>query len=97
MANVMELKLETTDGTNYEVSVIFADMIRYDIVRNREKMPAREGNEFLFMGLIAFCALLRTGQIPAGTKTADFLNTIASIEPVDAVEADEEAAEFQAE
>ncbi len=91
MAEVMNFKVSTTDEKNYEVKAVFADLIRYDVLRNRLNFPPREGNEFLFMGLIAFCALLRTGQIPNESKPEDFLNTIAMLEPIE-----EDEAEFPA-
>lgn len=83
MSNLMELKLETLDGETYEVSAVFADLIRYDVIRAKLNFPTREQSEFLFMGLVAFCALVRTGQLKTDEKPADWMNTIASIEPVE--------------
>lgn len=91
MSEAMKFKVETTEGKEYNVTAVFADLIRYDILRSRLGWPGREGNEFLFMGAVSFCALLRTGQIPNETKPDEFLNTIAGIEPQV-----EEGAEFPA-
>lgn len=91
MSEAMKFRVQTTDDKEYNVTAVFADLIKYDILRSRLGWPGREGNEFLFMGVVSFCALLRTGQLPTETKPDDFLNTIASIEPQV-----EEGAEFPA-
>jgi hypothetical protein len=82
MSESLNFNVATTDGKEFTVTAVFADLIKYDVLRNRLGFPGREGNEFLFMGLITFCALLRTGQIPTESKPEQFLETIASIEPV---------------
>lgn len=81
MSEQLKFNLTTTDGSQYEVKAIFADLIKYDVLRARNNFPGREGNEFLFMGLLSFCALVRTGKLPAGTNVEEFLNTIEAIEP----------------
>lgn len=88
MAEAMKFHITTTDDKSYDVKAVFADLIKYDVLRNRLNFPPREGNEFLFMGLVSFCALLRTGQIPAESKPEEFLNTIEGIEPQSEDEAD---------
>lgn len=92
MAALMKFTVTTTDDKTYEAKAVMADLIRYDVLRNRLNFPPREGNEFVFMGLVTFCALLRTGQIPAESKPEEFLNTIANLEPAD----EEDEAEFPA-
>lgn len=91
MSESLNFHVTTTDGKEFEVTAVFADLIKYDVLRNRLGFPGREGNEFLFMGLITYCALLRTGQIE-NTKPEAFLEIIAAIEPVV-----EDEAEFPAE
>lgn len=91
MSEAMKFHVVTTDDKEYDVTAVFADLIKYDVLRNRLNFPPREGNEFLFMGLITFCALLRTGQIPKESKPDEFLETIAAIDP-----AVEDEAEFPA-
>jgi len=91
MAEAISFRVETTDGKEYEVKTVFADLIKYDILRNRFGYPAREGNEFLFMGLLALCALSRTKQIDANITPDAFLESVASIEPIV-----EDEAEFRA-
>lgn len=92
MSEALKFTITTTNGNSYEVKAVFADLIKYDVLRNRLNFPPREGNEFVFMGLVSFCALLRTGQIPAESKPEEFLNTIEGIDPVV-----EDEAEFRAE
>lgn len=92
MSTALHLNVETIDGAEYEVTAVFADLIKYDVLRARLNFPPRDQSEFLFMGLVAFCALLRTGKIPNESKPEDFLNTIAGIEPTE-----EDEAEFPAE
>ncbi|WP_431229330.1 hypothetical protein [Paenarthrobacter nicotinovorans] len=82
MAEKISFEVKTTDGKSYEVATVFADLIKYDILRNRFGYPAREGNEFVFMGLLAMCALSRTKQIDANLSPDAFLETIESIDPI---------------
>lgn len=83
MANAMKLKVELTTGATHDVVAVFADLIRYDIIRARNNFPSREESDFLFMGLVSFAALVRTGVVESGVKVDTFLGTIASIEPQD--------------
>lgn len=90
MSSLMELTVATTDDKTYEVKAVFADLIKYDILRSRLNFPNRTESEFAFMGLVAFSALIRTGQIPNETKPQEFLDRIASLEPVESEEAEAE-------
>lgn len=92
-ANLIKMNLQTTEGKSHEVEAIFADLIKYDILRSRKNYPSRDESEFLFMGVVAFCALTRTGVLKNDTKVDDFLKTIATIEPE---ETEEDEAEFPA-
>lgn len=83
MSNLMQFALETTSGDKHDVTAVFADLIKYDILRARLNYPPRDQSEFLFMGLVAFCALHRIGAVKNETKPEEFLNTIASIELVE--------------
>lgn len=93
MSSLMELTVTTTDNHTYEAKAVFADLIRYDILRARLNFPNRSESEFAFMGLVAFAALIRTGQIPNETKPQEFLDKIAGLEPVE----NEDDAEFRTE
>lgn len=91
MAQVMKLNIELTDGKTHEVDALFSDLVKYDVIRSRQNLPKREDGEFLFMGVTAYCALVRTGKVPNTTKVMDFLEQIAGIEPVEAEEENDEA------
>lgn len=92
MSDAMKLTVTLVDGNVYEVNAIFADLIKYDVLRSRNNFPKREDSDFLFMGLVAFCALTRVGSIANNIKLDDFLNTIQAISPVESDTEDE--AEF---
>lgn len=83
---------EAKDGseTTQEVTVRIADLARYDIVRNRNGFPSQEEGSFLFMVLVSYCALTRTGKI-VNVKVEDFIDTVVTIEPVEAPEEEAEA------
>lgn len=90
MANQnLELALTTTDGAEYTANVIFSDMISYDLTRAKLGFPSREESEFAFMGLVAYHALKRTGQIK-DIKAVDFLETIQAVEPIGLEEEEDE-------
>lgn len=82
MAEAISFRVKTTDGKDFEVKTVFADLIKYDVLRNRFNYPPREGNEFLFMGLLALCALTRTKQLDPNLAPDAFLETVESIEPI---------------
>lgn len=88
MSALFAFNLTTTDDKSYDVKVVMADLVRYDIQRNKLGFPPKEGNEFSFMALVSYCSLVRTGQISATTKAEDFINTIANLEPVVEEESD---------
>lgn len=90
MAAAMKFKLTTESNeieTEHEVSIKIADLARYDILRNRHGFPAQEDGQFLFMVLISYCSLIRTGVIATTVKPEEFIDSVVSIEP----EAEEEA------
>lgn len=91
MANAaMELKIELNTGEAYEVKATFSDLVKYDILRARNNFPKREESDFLFMGVVAFAALTRTGQLK-NVKLLDFLDSLEAIEPAnEPVEVDAE-------
>ncbi len=91
--NLISLNLTTTNGTVHDVEAIFSDLIKYDIIRSRKNYPSKEESEFLFMGLIAFCALQREGKIE-GIKVEEFLEQIATVEAQEDDESEEAEAEF---
>lgn len=82
----MKLSITTTDGKEYEVTATFSDLVKYDILRARNNFPKREESDFLFMGVVAFAALTRTGQYSG--KLTDFLENLEAIEPADTEEVD---------
>jgi hypothetical protein len=75
--------------TQQEVNVKIADLARYDIIRNKYGFPKQDEGQFLFMVLVSYCSLIRTGGIPITTKPEDFIDTVSEIEPVE--EAEDEA------
>lgn len=95
MAQAMKFNLTTEDNegteTSQELTIKIADMARYDIVRNRNNFPNQEEGGFLFMVLVSYCSLARTGKIPANTKVEEFIDTVVAIEPVEAPEEEEDA------
>lgn len=88
MSAKMELVVKTTDGKEHEVTATFSDLVKYDVLRARNNFPKREESDFLFMAVVAFAALTRTGQITA--KLPDFLESLEAIEPKDMEEVDAE-------
>lgn len=90
MAAAMKFTLTTeSNGAEAEhaVSIKIADLARYDILRNRYGFPAQEEGQFLFMVLISYCSLVRTGVVASIVKPEEFIDSVVSIEP----EAEEEA------
>jgi hypothetical protein len=77
--------------TTHEVNVKIADLARYDILRNRHGFPAQEEGQFLFMVLVSYCSLIRTGTIPVTTKPEDFIDSVSEIIPVETPEEEAEA------
>ncbi|PCC29797.1 hypothetical protein CIK76_05235 [Glutamicibacter sp. BW80] len=73
----------TFDGKEENVTGIYADLVKYDILRARNNFPKREDSDFLFMALVAYAALVRVGKVNSNTKVEDFLNTLEAIEPVE--------------
>jgi hypothetical protein len=96
MATMPKLKvtysLNNTESTQ-EIQVIFADMVKWDILRKRNNFPAQDEAPSIWMGTLAFAALVRTKVLDTNASVEDFLNTIVMIEPVD----EPEAAEFPSE
>lgn len=88
MSEQMKLKIETTEGNTYEVTAVVADLAKFDVLRYRLGFPPRDQGEFVFMCLVAYSALVRTGQISNNTKPEDFINLLASVVPGEAEEAD---------
>lgn len=88
---------ESKEGveTTQEVTVRIADLARYDIVRNRNGFPSQEEGSFLFMVLVSYCSLARTGKLPANTKVEEFIDTVVTIEPVEAPEEEAEASKSE--
>lgn len=90
MKKQIKFKVTTADadGSNEvtrEVSAGFADLARYDILRNRFGFPKQEDAPVLFMGLLAYCNLVRTGQIPATTKPELFVDSVLDVEEMEEV------------
>ena len=75
----------TTQADNVEsihpVSITIADLARYDILRNRFGFPSQEQGQFLFMVLISYCSLVRTGVVKNTVKPEDFIDSVVNIEP----------------
>jgi len=85
----MKLVVTLSDADAQEISVVYSDLVKYDIIRARNNFPKREESEFLFMGIVAYAAMSRTGKI-ANLAVDKFLDKIEVIEPVE----DEAEAEF---
>ena len=78
------------------ITPTFSDMVKYDVLRNRKNLPGREQAEFLFMGIVAYVALVRLGAVPSTLDVMEFMDkNLVSLDAVEA--ASEEAAEFPAE
>ncbi|WP_218711554.1 hypothetical protein [Arthrobacter sp. BF1] len=92
----LTMSVTVTDGTketvHKDVTVIMADMARWDITRPREQWAKSEDAPVLYSMVLAYFALVRTGKIPADTKVHAFLDTVVSVD----MNEDEEAAEFPA-
>ena len=80
------------NGNTENVTAIYADLVKYDILRARNNFPKREDSDFLFMALVAYSALVRVGKVSSNTGVEAFLNTLESIEPQEDSEAE---ADFQ--
>ncbi|PMQ21374.1 hypothetical protein [Glutamicibacter arilaitensis] len=92
MAEKLNFTVEYSGNTE-NVTAIYADLVKYDILRARHNFPKREESDFLFMALVAFAALIRVGKVAQGTKVEDFLNSLEGITPED--DAEEAEADFQ--
>lgn len=93
MAAQMKFTLTTSnDGveTEHPITVTIADLARYDIVRNRFGFPAQDEGQFLFMILVSYCSMVRTGKLANTVKPDEFIDTVVNIEP-EAVEEEAEA------
>ena len=95
MANTnMHAAVKLTDGTEADVTIIMADLARYDILRARNNYPPRDESVFLFMAIAGYCAMKRTEQLPAGMKLEQFIECVESIDEIeDETAAGDDAAE----
>lgn len=59
-----------------EVDIITADFVRADIIRARQGWPRPEDAMNLQICLLAYCALLRTGQISKSITPDAFMETV---------------------
>ena len=87
--------LHKDEEVTKEVTVIFADIIKADVLRKRFGLPTAEESQMGQMALMAFSALVRAKDIDTNTSAVDFLETIVMIEPIE--DAEEDEAEFRAE
>lgn len=76
-----------------DLRLIMSDMGRWDILRSRKQWPKQEEAPALWMQVVSYFALIRTGEIPTETDIDTFLSTVISVDSDD----DVEAAEFPAE
>lgn len=87
MADVMAprvlvtLENTTGDNTEYVVQTDNRDMVRWDIMRNRKGWPDAESAAFLFLSVLAWSALERTGE--TALKVDEFLAVAADVAPAD--------------
>lgn len=92
----LSMNVTVTNGTketvHEDVTVIMADMARWDITRPREQWAKSEDAPVLYSMVLAYFSLIRTGKIPADTNVHKFLETVVSV----TMNEDEEAAEFPA-
>lgn len=85
MASRMNLKvtLSNAEGAENELSLsaTVADLARYDIIRAKLGWPGRAEADFLFMVVVAYACLVRTGQISANVVSPEkFIDTVVSVE-----------------
>lgn len=95
MAAKLILNLTLAQGTEeveYSVRIIMADMARWDILRAKNFWPKQEDAPTLWMQVVSYFALVRSGQIPTDADPLAFLETVISIEDGST----EEAADFPA-
>jgi hypothetical protein len=82
--------LKKNEEVTREVQIIFADMVRWDVIRKRNDFPSQTEAQSIWMAVLAFAALVRGKELDSSTSVEDFLNDIVMVEPVD----EPEAAEF---
>lgn len=82
----------TVNGTSqdFESTIVFADLVKVDVIRKRYKYPTAEEAEAMNMGLCLFASLVRAGKIDANSNPDTFLETIEWIELLDDGTGDEE-------
>lgn len=88
-----KIKVTFTDGGERveEVTLNFADFVRFDIVRMKKNLPSRDEGESAWMATVAWAALIRTGKIPADRRLDEFLNSIIMAEESEEIAAEDEA------
>lgn len=78
----MKLVVTLSDAEAQEISINYSDLVKYDVLRARKNFPKREESEFLFMGIVTYAAMIRTGKVQ-GIEVDKFLEKIEAIEPVE--------------
>lgn len=88
-----KIKVTFNDGAerSEEVTLNFADFVRFDIVRMKKNLPSREEGDSAWMATVAWAALIRTGKIPAERRLDDFLNSIIMAEESEENDGEDEA------
>lgn len=88
MTTRMNLNVTLADAAGAEsttvISATMADLARYDIYRAKNAWPGRTEAEFLFLCIVAYSTLVRTGKVNANLVSPEkFLDTVVGIEMVD--------------
>lgn len=78
----VKVTVEDDDETReYTVQTDNRDMVRWDLLRSRKKWPAQREAPILFMSVVAWHALKRSGATADDVET--YLDKILEIMPVD--------------
>lgn len=73
------IRVTLTDGTEYEVQTINADMVMFDLERAKRHWPALTDAPILWITYLAFAALRRDGTIPASVLFDSWVTTTEQI------------------
>jgi hypothetical protein len=76
-SQILQVALEqpnTDDLIEFTVRTDNRDMVRRELISARKGWPAAEAAPVLAVSLIAYSALLRSGEVPAGEPVEKFLD-----------------------
>lgn len=89
---VPDITVHLDDGTEHVAKPSIGDMAKYDILRVRKGWPKRDDAEVLFITVLAWIALRRTGSYKG--QVDDFIDQLVSLDTDDDEDADDDGVEL---